>query len=100
MSETSVKSLDELSEKIKSLVNDEGFEIEKFNSVSQSPVSVESSFGASGEMEVYNIEIEVVRRTGVIKKEFLEILDRQKSQVEAGERGEALEDVVSKLGLN
>jgi hypothetical protein len=35
-----------------------------------------------------------------LKDELVERLERQMAQVDAGERGEALEDVVSKLGLN
>jgi hypothetical protein len=33
-----------------------------------------------------------------LKDELVERLERQMAQVDAGERGEALEDVVSKLG--
>lgn len=31
---------------------------------------------------------------------LIEILERQKSEVEAGERGESMEETVSRLGLN
>ena len=35
-----------------------------------------------------------------LKDELVERLERQMAQVDAGERGETFEDVVSKLGLN
>jgi hypothetical protein len=35
-----------------------------------------------------------------LKDELIERLERQMAQVDAGERGEAFEDVVSRLGLN
>jgi len=35
-----------------------------------------------------------------LKDELVERLERQMAQVDAGERGEAFEDVVSRLGLN
>lgn len=35
-----------------------------------------------------------------LKDDLVQLLENQKSQVDSGERGEALEDVTSRLGLN